>query len=123
MDITCISATQVAGFGVVKKFQTIDLPESEMDDHILYNFIRASDGKPLYQVVKKTVKPTPSAPSGDDRAQPDQNDKAALIRHTAALGKNKLEQIMTAEGVIFKPGLKATELAVIYLRHRGEDVD
>ena len=129
MKILCKSPTQVSGFGVVKKGQTINLDPSKIDDHIVANFVRAEDGKPI--VVGSgdgNHDAGGESSTGNGGHQPTaeelhQQEIEQLIKRTAQISKEKLVEMLNAEGVPFKPNAKATELAKILLRHRGEDVD
>ena len=129
MKILCKSPTQVSGFGVVKKGQAINLDPSRMDDHIIANFVRAEDGKPIVigsgdgDHGEDCESSTGNGGLQQTAEELHRQEIEQLIKRTAQIGKEKLVEMLNAEGVLFKPDAKATELAKILLRHRGEDVD
>lgn len=115
MKIICKSATQVPGFGIVRKGRVIEWPDGEdFPPQVAGNFLNAADRKPLADGAKSSKKPREE--SGND-------DVAALVRRTANLGRAKLAAQLDGLNVAYDEKMSATELAKILLRHNGEKVD
>lgn len=115
MKIICKSATQVPGFGIVRKGRIIEWPDGrEFPPQVAGNFRNAEDGTPLAAGAEGVVKP---------RAESGKDDVAALVRRTANLGRAKLAAQLDGLNVAYDEKMSATELAKILLRHNGEKVD
>ena len=140
MKIICKSDTQVAGFGIVSKGETIEWPDGQtFPPHVLGNF-KTPDGAPL---CNKEPKPPAEGGTGDNppadgegtERQPTQEEiadeqaraeklaKEELLKRTAALGKQKLIAALNASGVAYKGNATCEELAKTLLRSQGQDID
>lgn len=111
MRIVCRMATQVPGFGIVKKGQPIEWPDGErMPPQVVANF-KGADGEPLADKGDgEDAKPAANPPA----------DAEAIVRKTAAIGKAKLMAMLEGAHVAFSDKASATDLARTWLRHRGE---
>lgn len=115
MEIICRSATQVPGFGIVRKGRVIEWPDGmEFPPQVAGNFLNAADGTPLAAGAESGRKP---------RAESGREDAAALVRRTANVGRVKLAAQLDGMNVAYDEKMSATELAKILLRHNGETVE
>lgn len=119
MKIICRSATQVSGYGIIRKGQTLTWPDGkEFPPQVLANFI-AENGLPLKNWksggVKAKETKEKSAAADDTAAQ-----EAELIRRTAAIGKTKLEAKLETLHLSYSEKATAADLARLLLRHTGE---
>lgn len=143
MKIICKSDTQVFGFGIVSKGETIDWPDDmPFPPQVLGNF-KSADGKVLANAQPKPPD-TAGAKAGDKPQQPEGNgeareptpeEKAAeqeraektaldeLVKRTAALGKQKLIAALDASGVTYSSKATCEELAKALLRSQGQEID
>lgn len=138
MKIICKSDTQVFGYGIVSKGETIDWPDGQpFPPQVLGNF-KTADGKPL---CNKEPQPPADKPAGEEangeggERQPTPEEVAAeqkraekvaqeeLLKRTAALGKQKLIAALDASGVPFKSTASCEELAKALLRSQGQEID
>lgn len=115
MKIICKSATQVPGFGIVRKGRVIDWPDGvEFPPQVAGNFLNAADRTPLAAGTESCRKPL------DESAK---EQAAALVRRTANLGRAKLAAQLDGLNVAYDEKMSATQLAKILLRHNGETVE
>jgi len=139
MKIICKSDTQVFGFGIVSKGETIDWPDDmPFPPQVLGNFKSADDK------VLTNAQPKPPADKSDKPQQPEGNgetrqptlEEAAaeqkraekiaqeeLLKRTAALGKQKLIAALDASGVTYSSKATCEELAKALLRSQGQEID
>ncbi len=111
MKIVCKMATQVPGFGIVKKGHSIEWPDgAKMPPQVAANF-KGADGSPLAE-AKGGEDANPAADAAADAE--------ALVRKTASIGKSKLMAMLDGAHVAFSDKASATDLARAWLRHRGE---
>ncbi len=112
MKIICKMATQVPGFGIVKKGQPIEWPDGvKMPPQVVANF-KDVDGKALVDDGK-----------GEKATTDAKSDAEALVKKTANVGKTKLMAMLEGAHVAFSDKSTATELARSWLRHKGEIAD
>ena len=111
MKITAKRSAQVAGFGIVGRGRTIDLPEDRIDDRIAALFVRA-DGEPLSATA------TPEAAS---RAASDADGDVDKIARTVEVMKREgIMQALDGMGVTYAPHSKTSYLAKLLLVTKGE---
>ena len=145
MKIICKSDTQVFGYGIVTKGETIDWPDGQpFPPQVLGNF-KDADGAPLRNMKQEPPKdPQPNDPNARDALPPDgeggerqptpeeaeaeqkRAEKVAmdeLVKKTAALGKQKLIAALDASGVTYKGNASCEELAKALLRSQGQEID
>lgn len=112
MKIICKMATQVPGFGIVKKGQPIEWPDgAKMPPQVVANFKNA-DGSAIVDDGK-----------GAESVADAKADADALVKRTANIGKTKLMAMLEEAHVAFSDKATATELARSWLRHKGEIAD
>lgn len=118
MKITARSATQVPGFGIVRRGHAIDWPDGKPFPPQVEGNFNDPDGKPLDARKEKDAK-TPQPPEKEDPKA----DQQLLVKRTAAIGRAKLAAKLDALHVAYDEKMSATELAKILLRHNGEKID
>jgi hypothetical protein len=117
MKIICRSATQVSGYGIIRKGQSLTWPEGkEYPPQVIANFV-TERGMPLKNGKSGAAKEAKAAVSAaeDTAAQ-----EADLIKRTAAIGKAKLEAKLETLHLSYSDKATTTDLARILLRHTGE---
>ena len=145
MKIICKSDTQVLGYGIVSKGETIEWPDGRpFPPHVLGNF-KTAEGEALCNPSPAKAGDKPA--DGDDKPadgdgepgngeprQPTLEEVAAeqkraekialeeLVKKTAALGKQKLTAALDASGVPYKGNASCAELAKALLRSQGQEV-
>lgn len=130
MKILCKSDTQVFGYGIVSKGETIDWPDGQpFPPQVLGNF-RTAEGKEL-----SNAKPQPTANGDGGWRSPSAEEAAAeqkraerlaaeeLVKKTAALGKQRLIAALDASGAAYKGNASCEELAKALLRSQGQEID
>lgn len=140
MKIICKSDTQVFGYGIVTKGETIDWPDGQpFPPQVLGNF-KDADGDPLWNKEPQKPenpdtgdKPSADGEGGERRPTPEEAEaeqkraeKAAmdeLVKKTATLGKQKLIAALDASGVTYRGNASCEELAKALLRSQGQEID
>ena len=143
MKIFCKSATQVPGYGIVTKGETIEWPDGKpFPPQVIGNFVEAGTGATLCNKEPQPPTPPPANETGDKpdgeavgTRQPTLEEAAAeqaraekiaqdeLLKRTAALGKEKLTAALDACGAAYKAKDTCEELAKKLLRAQGQDID
>lgn len=140
MKIICKSDTQVFGYGIVTKGETIDWPDGQpFPPQVLGNF-KDADGDPLWNKEPQKPenpdtgdKPPADGGGGERRPTPEEAEveqkraeKAAmdeLVKKTATFGKQKLIAALDASGVTYRGNSSCEELAKALLRSQGQEID
>ena len=139
MKIICKSDTQVFGYGIVSKGETIDWPDGQpFPAQVLGNF-KDAEGHPLCNKEPQPPangegdKPPANGEGGERPPTPEEAaaeqkraEKLAteeLVKKTAALGKQKLIAALDASGVPYKGNASCEELAKTLLRSQGHEID
>lgn len=113
MEIIARYATEVEGFGVVRKGQKIDLPEEFISQRIVDNFM-TPEGARLKAAEKKGKDAPPQERSAEDKA------KAAIDKTVSVMGRAGLAQKLDDMGITYKATHRAEYLAKLYLQATGE---
>lgn len=119
MKIRAIYATQVNGYGIVKRGEVIDLSDDRVDARIAANF-RREDGSPI--VPGKSGGKAKDAEKGDGDAEKDKAaaQAEAVKRTVDVVGREGIMRKLDELGVTYKPAHKTDYLARLLLEATGE---
>lgn len=126
MRILCKSATQVPGRGIVPRNQEIEWPDGlPFPPQVLGNFVESETGAQL-----QNAEPAPGASrqptleeAAAEQARAEKLARVALVKHTAALGRQKLIAALDHCGAAYKAKATCEELAKTLLRAQGQEVE
>lgn len=114
MNIIAKRAVEVSGYGIVRRGQVIDYPETAINERIACNFV-GSDGTAL------TVGDEAEKTADADGAPAGQTDEDSLVKRTVdTLGRDGILRKLDEMGISYKPTHRTDYLAKLYLQAKGE---
>ena len=122
MKITARSATQVPGFGIVRRGHAIEWPDDMPFPPQVEGNFNDPDGKPLDSLPPRKPATDGAQDKGEEKDEA-KKDAKLLVKRTAAIGRAKLAAKLDALHVAYDEKMSATELAKTLLRQNGEKID
>lgn len=111
MRITARYNTEVEGFGIVRRGQTIDLPADRISQRIKDNF--TTDSGEAIKVSDAGIKVGPEPVEAD-------GEQAAIDNAVRVIGREGLMRKLDDMGITYKPQHRTDYLAKLYLQAAGE---
>ena len=122
MKITALANVEVAGYGIVKRGETIEYAKDRIDERIAANFLNAADETRL----KPTVRTDPNQPELIQKskeemlAEQDAQRKEARANLLKKLGEDGIREQLAGFGIPFTRDLPVDKLCDLLLDRIGE---
>ena len=123
MKIIALSNVEVAGYGIVKRGETIDYSKEKIDERIAANFLNAADDSRLKPAKKPEGAGQPDLlkkTREEMLSEQDSKRKEAREGLLAKLGVEGVREQLAELGVPFTADLSEDKLADLLIDHLGE---
>ena len=122
MKITALHNVEVAGYGIVKRGETIEYAKDRIDERIAANFLNAADETRL----KPTVRTDPNQPDLIQKskeemlAEQEAQRKEARANLLKKLGEDGIREQLAGFGIPFTRDMSVDKLCDLLLDRIGE---
>ena len=123
MKIIALANVEVAGYGIVKRGETIEYAKDRIDERIAANFLNASDDSRLKPAKKPEGTGQPDLikkTRAEMLAEQDAQRKEARANILKKLGVDGLKEQLAEYGIPFTSETGEDKLADLYLDRVGE---